>query len=176
MSGGHLDLRGLGDVDSPQVVSAALAEFRRRVWTRSTWVLAVMATVAALWFQIARPDDLRQRIDRADGVLTNAVYTAGEAQVGLSKVADLGETVGLELTALPSPGSSADGAPRGPELRVADTEGHEQTGAFDQWFEIRPPGDGVVRLRVLGSGCPDPAGCPIEIDLGALGVPASTWR
>jgi hypothetical protein len=172
----RLDLRALSEVDSPEVVSAALAEFRRRIWTRYLWVLAALAAVGLLWWQVTRPDDLRQRIQRADATLTNAVYTGGEARIGIDVVADLGETVGLHLIEMPAPGPGRGSGPRGPELHVDGTIRQQRIGAFDRWFEIEPPADGVVRVEVLGPGCQGPSGCPIEIDLRALGVPASTWR
>jgi hypothetical protein len=180
MSDDRLDLRDLSQVDSPEVVSAALAEFRRRMWTRYLWVVAVVAAVGVLAWQMTHPDDLRQRIERAEETSTNDVYAGGSARIGIDKVADLGETVGLHLLVLPEPGSDpgvepGSGLP-GPWLRVDGTVEEERTGGFDRWFEIEPPADGIVRLEVGGPGCRAPAGCPIEIDLRELGVPASTWR
>jgi hypothetical protein len=174
MSDERLDLRSLGDVDSPEVVSAALSQFRRRILTRSLWALAVVAAVAVVWFEAIHPDDLRQRIERTDGTLTNAVYTAGDSRIAIDRVADLGDTVGLHLVALPAPGVAPGSGPSGPELRIDGSVLRESTGAFDRWVEIQPPADGVVSVRVLGPGCA--AGCPIEIDLGALRVPTTTWR
>jgi hypothetical protein len=177
MSDDRLDLHELSEVDSPEVVSAALASFRRRMWTRYLWVLAVAAAVGVLAWQVTHPDDLRQRIERADGTATNDVYAGGSTRIGIAEVADLGETVGLHLVVLPEPGSDLDTEQgSGSRLRVDGTVQQERTGAFDRWFEIEPPADGVVRVDVLGPGCPSPGGCPIDIDLRGLGVPASTWR
>ena len=175
MSEDRLDLRALGEVDSPEVVSAALAQFRRRIWTRYLWALAIVAAVAAVWLQAIHPDDLRQRIERADGSLTNGVYVAGDSRIGVDRVADLGDTVGLHLVALPAAKAALGSAPTGPQLRIDGGVTIERTGAFDRWAEIEPPADGVVHVRALGAGCPG-QGCRIDIDLGALGVPDSTWR
>lgn len=175
MNDDRIDLRSLGDVDSPEVVSSALARFRRRMLVRSVWAVAVVAAVAVFWFEATHADDLRQRIERADSTLTNAVYVAGDSRIAIDRVADLGDTVGLHLVALPAPGAGAGSGPRGPELRIDGSVLRESTGAFDRWIEIEPPTDGAVSVRVLGPGCSG-SGCDIEIDLGALGVPTTTWR
>ena len=178
MSEDRLDLRSLGEVDSPEVVSAALSEFRRKLLTRSLWVVAVLVAGGLMWAQVGRPDDLRERIERADGTLTltNAVYEAGASRIGLDRVADLGDTVGLHLTALPEPRAGYGSGSRGPQLQVEAVIQSERLDAFDHWYEIQPPADGVVRVRVLGADCPGPKGCMVVIDLRALGVPATTWR
>ena len=178
MSDDRLDLRSLGEVDSPEVVGAALSQFRRRLWTRSLWIVAALAAVGLVWAQVGRPDDLRERIERAEGTLTltNAVYEAGASRIGLDRVADLGDTVGLHLVALPEPRAGYGSGPRGPELQVEAVVQGERLDAFDHWYEIQPPDDGIVGVRVIGLGCPAPKGCRIEIDLRALGVPATTWR
>jgi hypothetical protein len=175
MSADPMDLRSLGEVDSPEVVSAALARFRRRIWTRYLWALAIVAAVAVVSLQAFQPDDLRQRIERADGSLTNGVYVAGDARIGVDRVDDLGDTVGLHLVTLPAAKATFGSAPTGPQLRIDGSVTSERTGAFDRWVEIDPPADGVVHVRALGPGCPG-QGCRIDIDLGALGVPDSTWR
>ena len=178
MSDDRLDLRSLGEVDSPEVVGAALSQFRRRLWTRSLWIVAALAAVGLVWAQVGRPDDLRERIERAEGTLTltNAVYEAGASRIGLDRVADLGDTVGLHLVALPEPRAGYGSGPRGPEVQVEAVIQSERLDAFDHWYEIQPPDDGIVGVRVIGLGCPAPKGCRIEIDLRALDVPATTWR
>jgi hypothetical protein len=179
MSDDRLDLRALGDVDSPEVLSGALRAFRRRVLTRYLWAAAAVLAVALVGFWWSRPDSLSDRIAAAGGVRVWRTADAGGVRLGVSRVADLGETVGIELVVLPPPGSPKTGPIRNPSVKVQGSVLDQQWEPFLRWFEVpaAPPGADDLRVSVVirGAGCTGAQACAVTLDLAELGVPASTF-
>jgi hypothetical protein len=178
MSDERLDLRALGDVESPEVVGAALSEFRRRILTRSLWVFAAIVAAGLVVYQLTRPDTLRDEIERADRTIVAATAEAGDMRLGLDLVSDLGDTFGLHLVVLPAPGTDLQKATRWPNVRVKAKPQlrSESWGPFDRYLEV-PAGPGgqpvTVSVIVVGPGCAGPQGCDVRFDLDRLGVPST---
>jgi hypothetical protein len=165
-----LNLRSLADVESPDALREALREFRRRALTRYVWVLlaVVVLIVAALLYPPER--SLVDRIETADeSALVGYSVRAGESTWTLVRVADLGETLGLEWLVWPV---DARGRISFPVVEYAGVRGDEGLGELVP-FEVSPPRDGVLRgtIRVPGA-----AARAFSLDLGTLGVPPRFWR
>jgi hypothetical protein len=175
-----LDLRSLVDVDSPEVVRAALKTFRRRVLVRAGWVILALAVGVALLFSLVSAHSLSERIFRSStqAYPVGATWDVGQVRFVLIRVSSLSDgRVGLELASAAAPGSGMQVGGLSP-IGVGGVEG-ETTGDSDWWFSLTPPGDGQIAMRAHFDGPCDPAGpCggSFTIDLRALGVPTSLWR
>ena len=183
-----LDLRSLGQVESPEVVRAALQRFRRRTLIRAAVVLAALGFV--VWFRGFGPGapSLTDRIESARGRQVGAVFHIGEATVILDRVADLGATTGLEWTVADPQAGQQDELflvyPR-PLANFAESGFGPSTRLSD---ELRVPVSGRLRLRLVRSlVCTPAAGrnsCAapqrtlgrFTLDLADLGVPRELWR
>jgi len=173
-----LDLRSLGEVDSPEVIRAALASFRRRVVVRSLWaMLALLVGAAAIYALAWSPNTVRDQIQGATIAAwpERGAWDVDGARVVLLEVADLGEgTVGLQFAVAPD----QRGHPwYGDELHPAGTLQSVGYG-LERYFEVKAPIDGRIEVRVLrhgtwGNGSADAS---FTIDLPALGVPSDIWR
>ena len=175
-----LDLRSLADVDSPEVVRAALKTFRRRVLVRAGWVILAVGVGVALLLSLVTARSLSDRILRShtQAYPAGATWDVGPVRFVLIRVSSLGDgRVGLELVSAAAPGSGVQVGGLGP-VGLDGVEG-ETTGDADWWFSLTPPADGRIAFRTRFNGPCAPAGpCggSFTIDLKALGVPASVWR
>jgi hypothetical protein len=100
-----LDLRALAHVDEPDVLREALRTFRRRLLTRYVWITVGigLATATAVWG--LQPATLSERMDASGPTYqVTAVWHLSRASVGLARVVDLGDTVGMHFVVLPRPG------------------------------------------------------------------------
>jgi hypothetical protein len=163
-----LDLRALGDVDSPEVVREALAKFRRRIVTRYVWlvVLAGLLVAGVIWGRT--PTDLVGRVDRAGtATIPTRTWRLQDSTLGIDRVVDLGDTIGLRLEVLPDP--SARGS-----LNVSATGevGAEGLGRWTRYLEVTPPPDGIVMLTVRQGRLTE----HVAVDLRSLGVSSSYWK
>jgi hypothetical protein len=178
MSDDRLDLRALGDVESPEVVGAALSEFRRRILTRSLWIFAAIVAAGLVVYQLTRPDTLRDEIERADRTIVAATAEAGDIRLGLDLVSDLGDTFGLHLVVISAPEADLEMPTRWPAVRIRAKPQlrSESWGPFDRYLEV-PAGPGgrpvKVSVTVVGPGCAGPKGCDVIFDLDQLGVPST---
>jgi hypothetical protein len=177
-----LDLRALGEVESPEVVSDALRRFRRRTLIRTLWVVPVIAIVVGL--RVAGPwkPTLADRIHDAGGVQVGAVYEAGEATVILERVADLGKTAGLAFVVADPAASNFDAVSLQSNAPLSEVrfDGEGRSTVVD--FGMRVPASGRMTFTVVRSVCPPQGGlCPqnelgsFVVDLSALRVPRSLW-
>lgn len=169
-----LDLRGLADVDSPEVVRAALKTFRRRLWTRYVWVGLAIVFAAAAFVWGGQPSDLREEIEASHlRSLPEQVWRVGGTSVALEEAADLGDYMGLHFVVLPDPGKNAPGI--WVNGQVSSMWGYT---VFDTYVKV--PKDQTGRLEVtLGSASclPDcPKGETFVIDLRQLMVTPDVWR
>jgi hypothetical protein len=165
-----LDLRALADVDEPEVVRDALRRFRRRVLTRYVWVVAavVVAGSAVVWGRT--PTTLQQRVDAARNVVyVDRVWRVDGVTVGLDRVADLGDTVGLHFVVIPGPEMRAGNA----HIEVTGQVAGMGFREWDRYVEIRRmPAGRVPTLTIVVNGRSD------RIPLGPrnAGVPPDIWR
>jgi hypothetical protein len=165
-----LDLRALGDVESPEVVREALRTFRRRVVTRYVWLLLaiVLFGVAVLWGRT--PTTLQQRVDAANSYALpggRAVWHVNGITVALDRAADLGDTVGLHLIVLPEQGF-------GPGGRVSVTGETESMGfgSWEEYIEVVRPASGVPIMTINGEGERQ----EVPLDPAHAGIPDQFWR
>jgi hypothetical protein len=168
MSDEPLDLRSLADVDAPDVVHDALRTFRRRVLTRYVWItLAVVLALGALVWGL-QPHTLQERIDRASPVYQpQASWQLAGMSVGLARVVDLGDTVGMRFAVVP-----LRAANQGDTVRIDGQLQAVSTGdGFDTYIEVPKTTDGIYRM-VPNSGAPG----SVTIDLGAMRVPEDVWK
>lgn len=169
MSEDGLDLHALGDVDSPDVVRGALREFRRRVLTRYVWIGLVIAVVGVAAFLYPPERSLVDRIDTADeSALVGYSVDVGDATWTLLRVADLGDTLGLEWIVWPL---GARGRLSFPTVSFAGVRSGVGLGELVP-FEIATPRSGIVQGTAH-----EPASKPrsFSLDLGSLGVPERFW-
>jgi len=180
-----LDLRSLGDIASPDVVRAALRDFRRRALRRYVWVAVViaLAVVATIVFPPQR--GLDERIEAADGAPVGYAFDVGDSAWTLVRVADLGDTLGLQFVVRRPPPDPAGASwwiqLHGQRSVLGTSEIGSRTSDMS-WFEIEKPPDGViVGSGWYDSGCEPPEGehtcrseterlAPVRIDLRELGV------
>jgi hypothetical protein len=140
-----LDLRALGEVGSPEVVHEALRRFRRRILTRSVWVVAagVLGVLAILWAR--SPSSLADRVDAsARGITAHPIWHANGVTVALDRVADLGDgRLGFHFVVLG----------RGlPSVQMSGQVASESVGFADRYIEIEPPAEGYPTLTILAHG------------------------
>ncbi len=159
-----LDLRVLADVDSPEIVRAALRRFRRRALTRYIWVgVGVAVFVAAvLWGRT--PTTLAERVDRASSkAFPETVWRVRGVSVALEMAADLGDTVGLHLVVLPDDPSSP------PRIAVSGQVASMGFGAWDEYLEVAAGSVPTLTIRVNGNEL------RVPLDERA-GIPDVFWR
>ena len=190
-----MDLKALGDIESPEVVREALRRFRRRALRNGIWFL-VAALLIGSWVVIGRSRvTLEERIQRALGVAPGAVYTVGNMTATLVRVADLGDVpdlghrVGIHVLVVAQPRESAGSDTytlvfqhEAGTLSVG-TSTRLNARAFDHWIQIVVPADAKVPVDVYrecsGQACVPRQSTSIgrfTIDLRALGVPENIWR
>lgn len=179
MSDQPIDLRSLADVDSPDVLRAALRTFRRRTLVRSLWGLFVGALGVAAVYAAVQPHALPDKITSASLVAhpQGAVWDFGDERIALADVARLGDYLGLHLVVVAPPGSSLAARTFLTAKRMVGLE--EKPGSVDHWIEVRRPPDGIIRVDIFRTGqCTKSNPCmgSFEIDLAALGVPEEIWR
>jgi hypothetical protein len=165
-----LDLRSLAEVESPDVVRAALATFRRRLITRYVWVTIMVAVIVGAAFWGLQPSTLEERIQRAEvAAEPGTVWHLEGGSVGLARVVQLRDGVGLRLVMIP-----ASGDQQGSRIEVAGALGSEYPGdGFDAFVEVPPSSDGRYQASFDGS-----SGKPqsFTIDLRSMHVPSSVWK
>ncbi len=177
-----LDLRSLASVETPEVVSAALRRFRRRLVVRGLWAaLALLVAVLSL-ISLRSNRDLPERIMGASrisyptGNPGDGLYDVRGVRFVVLEIADLGGgQLGVHVVGTPDPAGqtvittvSLPGTPHGAG-RYASS---------DWWFETPKPANGTIPVAVTMGPCADGNGCKgsFVIDLGALGVPTDFWR
>jgi len=196
-----MDLRSLGDVDSPEVVRDALRRFRRRSARSLVWVLLVVVVVTTGLVAKNVRRDLSERIDHAPGAVPGAVYRRDAMTAVLVKVADLHGLTGFHLI-VSQPGTGPQHSTGLDVYELSSPDGSLVSGhgspfegrVYNLWFALRVPDDGRVTLTVelqcdplpeqfneRGYGSchinpPFPTYDPIVIDLVQLGIPRSTWH
>lgn len=168
-----LDLRALGEVDSPEVVREALRRFRRRLWTRYVWIgLAIVLGAVALLVG-SRPSNLREEMEAANVRVfpQSPVWYASDLTFALAEVADLGDSFGLHFVVLRDPETSS-------WLWVNGATYSMGFGEYDQYVEVPKGTDGTIVVIVGRSGCLPRCAKQDEvtIDLAELGVPANVWK
>ncbi|HYG73189.1 MAG TPA: hypothetical protein VEC15_13015 [Actinomycetota bacterium] len=166
-----LDLRSLANVDSPDAVRSALREFRRRALTRYIWVGIGVAALIVAAFLYPPERSLVARIETADErALVGYSVEVGAATWTLLRVADLGDSLGLEWLVWPAGAGGRLSFPTVAFAGVSSDGGGEGTLVP---FEVEPPADGTLEgtIRTPGSG-PE----PFVLDLRHLGVPARYWE
>jgi hypothetical protein len=178
-----LDLRALGEVESPEVVRQALRRFRRRALVRGLVVVAVVAILVGLRIGPLRTS-VADRYRQSAGVSVGAVYRAGEATVVLEKVADLGTTTtGLQLVvADPTlPKFDSVSVESAAPLKAVQFEGDGRAQTF--YLELEVPASGRIPLKVVRAVCPQAGGLCAQrplgsfvVDLRTLGLPESVWK
>ncbi len=177
-----LDLRALAAVEAPEVVSAALRRFRRRLLVRGLWGALAMLVAVMFTISVRSSRDLPERIMGASRVLYpsdgsgTGLYDVRGVRFVVLEVADMGgDQLGIHIVGVPDPASqtvvttvSLPGTP----------QGAGRYASSDWWFETPRPVDGSIPVDVGMSGCAGGHGCKgsFVIDLGALGVPADFWR
>jgi hypothetical protein len=180
-----IDLRSLGDVSSPDVVRAALRDFRRRALHRYVWIGIVIALAALATIVFPPQRGLDDRIGAAEGAPVGYSFDVGDSAWTLVRVADLGDTLGLQFVVRrppPDPGGPSWWLQlHGQRSALATSESGSRTSDM-AWFEIDRPSGGVVAgSGWYDSGCepiPGESTCqsrtqrlgPIRIDLRELGV------
>jgi hypothetical protein len=162
-----LDLRSLGDVDSPEVVHEALTRFRKRTVTRYVWLalLAILLVAGIAWART--PTTLSDRIDRASSAVEpSRTWRLDGASIGVERVVDLGGGIGFRLEILPDPGRGFV------DVRASNQIDALRAGRLTLYLEVAPPADGVVDLTVSYGHTSQ----RITVDLRTLRVPDSYWR
>ena len=177
MSEQPLDLRSLADIDSPDVVRAALRTFRRRVILRSLWGLLAGMVAVAIIYVATQPRSLPDRITKASVAAHPGVtWDVGDVRIALVDVARLDDHLGLHFVVLGKPGSNAASIDLDPTGLVTKSD----EGQVDRWLEVRLPVDGTIDVEVFEMGrCRGgPAKCfpTFEIDLAKWGIPDEVWR
>jgi hypothetical protein len=174
-----LDLRGLADVDAPDVVRAALRTFRRRIVTRYVWMALLVVTLVAAAVWASTPTDLAGEVDNASLVVApaGATWDVGGARVSLLEVAALDNTVGLHFVALAPAGATVTRA----GVSVDGELGVQRPRDWETYVEVPRSSDGVLTARVhlsceVGPCAPGQGSNVFEINLGALHVPVNIWE
>jgi len=189
-----LDLRSLGDVESPEVVRAALRRFRRNALRTAAWVAVVGLVAVTFALGASARRSLGDRIEGAPGFSPGAVYQVQGMTAVLAKVADLGRTVGLHFTvAVPNLHTYADARIRDTySLNIAGARtvdsGDEAAAFYELWAEVDVPADGRISVEVerfctlvsrSSGGCrvrdAERALGSFTVDLRVLGVPERIW-
>jgi hypothetical protein len=141
-----LDLRSLAEVDSPEVVSAALRRWRRRFLTTGGIVLAaaVVFIAALVWAVLDKSP--RERIETAAGIRPGLVFEVGDTTIVVRKIADLGDDIGIALV-LAAP-DAADGVRHYLSTSLSDLDMEDDERATEAWFLLDPPEDGRIEVAV----------------------------
>ena len=164
-----LDLRSLGEVDSPEVVSAALRQFRRRMVRRNLWIALLVVIAVGAFLNGKTHQTLPDRIEHAPTTYTYAAWNLPGGTVQLRSVSDLGGTTGLTFVVI--------GDAQGKPVFVAppnDVIDDVSTGTAS-YFEIPKSADGIITM-VLVPHQNESRNIPFTIDLHALDVPPTEWR
>jgi hypothetical protein len=147
-----LDLRSLADVESPDVVRAALRNFRRRTLLRSAMVALVAVALVAALIVGTRPS-LADRIDSMGAYAPGEVHTFGDVSVTVVRVNDLGNDLGVHLLLAAPKATGADDYLLGVSSIKAQ-EAPESTRVFEVWYQVAVPADGRIEVSVQdGTGC-----------------------
>jgi hypothetical protein len=167
MSEQPLDLRALADVDEPEVLRGALRTFRRRVLTRYVWITLALALALAAVLWGLQPLTLEERVEEASPLYQpETVWHRGGASIALSRVVDLGDTVGMHFVVIGKEGP-------GWSLQVAGSLKNVASGdGFDAYVEVPQTPDGRYTVAASTSGRPK----DFVVDLSAIGVPSSIWE
>jgi hypothetical protein len=179
MSDGPIpDLRSLAEVEEPDVVKAALAAFRRRLWTRYVWVVVIAVAVAAAVVIVTRTDTLRDAIEGASSAtIVRGSWEAGDVRIGLDRVASLDDGLGLHFVEIgPSRGSGSRPDTSAYPMTIEGSIETETWGMFDVYVEVLPPADRTIRVRVDGADCGGGPPCSFVVDLRDLGVQRTIWE
>jgi hypothetical protein len=158
-----LDLRALGDVDSPEVVREALRRFRRRIVTRYVWLALAIVVFGAAVIWGRTPTTLQERIDQASAyVAANPIWRVPGASVALERATGLGDDhIGFHFVVIG----------RNVNLRMTGQVSAESVYPFDRYIEIERPSGGRATLIVSIHG----RRWPIPLGPGS-GVPQGVWR
>jgi hypothetical protein len=159
-----LDLRTLADVESPEVVKSALRRFRRKLFATGAAVLVagIFLVSAIVWATLDR--GVAERIEEAPGAYPGAVYEINGATVVLTKVADLGGTLGLHLLLAAPHAPATDGFFL--STTFSDFDQMSREGVTDAWLEVEPPENRRLEV-VIQRDCvrPEASGrCPSSSD------------
>jgi hypothetical protein len=166
-----LDLRALADVDEPDVLREALRTFRRRFLTRYVWISGGigLAIAAAVWG--LQPSTLIERMDASSPTYqAQAIWHPDGASVGLARVVDLGDTIGMHFIILPRDPSGFW------DLEVSGTLDSEVPYEdYQELVEVERTSDG--RYSVTASfDFGDRAAFTIDLSDPEYGLPPSLWK
>lgn len=186
MTEAPLDLRSLGAVDSPEVVSSALRRFRRRVFSTGAVVfLAAASLLGGILWAVVTTRTLEERIAGGPGTNVGAVFNSAGATVVLTRVADVDSSLGLSFLVARSSDRTGSLLIRIADAREFDTTGGG--GVHEVHLLVPPSGDGIIRATLLSyedctaqfaascSSPGDPSGT-FAIDLEELDVPQEIWK
>lgn len=180
-----LDLRSLGEVDSPEVLRAALRRFRHRMLVRGLWIFLGVAILLGLRLAGPLRPSLADQIERSPGIQLGAVYRTGGVTVVVVRVADLGDNTGLHVVLADPAAGPLDDLNLWIRSGFVEWEFSSAGAATEHWYEVRVPATGRLDATVQHSVCPrGPEGgaCSIEpqgqitIDLQAFGVDRRLWQ
>jgi hypothetical protein len=168
-----LDLRSLGDVDSPEVVREALRIFRRRIVTRYIWVVVIAVLLAVAVWRSGQPANLAEEMDAANvRSFPEQVYRLDGNSVAVAEVSELGDDFGLRMIVIP------DDPSRAASLRIEEATEVMGSGPFELFFRVPKDEDGILHAELEPADCA--ARCretsAFEIDLASLLVPENLWR
>jgi hypothetical protein len=154
------DLRVLADVDTPDVLRAAVRRFRRRVAARVGWAaltLIALAFMAIYVYGLARPPISRIGGPTADAVFTSEALEVGGAQVILVQARYFGDYVGLHFISVrpgfPQACVSVSEQPYTPVVH-AGSDGARScgSGVGEDWSYIPRPADQQLHYTVSDGG------------------------
>jgi len=177
-----LDLSGLADVHSPEVVHQALRRFRRRfIGTGAVVLLAALALVGGVLWATVINQTTTDKIEESPGVSPGTVYEVEGNVALLEKVAETDDGLGLKFV-LATPGADGDDHYflSLPEVREFNESGEAKFKTL--WLVIAPPAQPRFEVDLtLQQGCnPDQSGfCrnhperigSFTVDLEQLDVP-----
>ena len=174
-----LNLRSLADVESPEVVSSALRQFRRRIVRRNLWIALLVVSAVGAFLYGKTPRSLPDRISHAsETTFPNAVWHRPGATVQLRSVSNLGDTTGLTFVVIGDP-HGVDGSKSQPaevvEVVPRPVIAADGTSAPTQYFEIPRSSTGIITIELQMPNTPS-LNTTFTVDLRALHVPPSEWR
>jgi hypothetical protein len=179
-----LRLNELADVDSPEVVRAALSRFRRRTVVWSLWIVgALVAAFLLLPGYTSLRNDPHVLLARSPGTVSGAVIHEGPVQATVFEVVRVNKSVFAihlfltdsalkpeeQLTALNVTGMYSGGGLVPPGFSLS-------AGKSVEVWSVNRPGSPVVVIPLaivttVGRDLP-----PLRIDLQQLSIPSWIWR
>lgn len=173
-----LDLRALANVDEPDVLREALRTFRRRVLTRYVWITVGigLAIAAAVWG--LQPSTLSERMDASSPTYqAQAIWHPDGASVGLARVVDLGDTIGMHFIVLPrDPSGFWDLEVSGTlDSEVPSQDAEAPFEDYTELVEVERTSDGQYSVKA-SFDFGHPAEFTIDLSDPEYGLPPSLWK